>query len=199
MDLANFFSDSFQSKFSRSRKPEELVPQVIQKSKSVTSTAIETDETNELSEKNRIVETEEEKLDKSNRTLFIGNLATSITIKKLKKICSSFGEVDSIRLRSIPIAGTAVDKAGYQNLVRKVCAIKRSFGDQKGSMNAYVVFKDQESVEKAILSNNMVLESRHLRFDHMVPSVLEPRRTVFIGSLPHYVDEEELREHFSKV
>ena len=83
---------------------------------------------------------------KDDFTVFLGNVPKSETVKTLKKYCTQFGEVESVRLRSIPVAGTAVDDAGNQNLVRKVCAISRNFADVKGSFNAYVVFKNKESV-----------------------------------------------------
>lgn len=80
-------------------------------------------------------------------TIFMGNVPKAETVKSLKKYCAQFGEVESVRLRSIPVAGTAVDDAGNQKLVRRVCAISRNFADVKGSFNAYVVFKTKEAVE----------------------------------------------------
>lgn len=80
-------------------------------------------------------------------TVFLGNVPKAETAKTLKKYCVQFGEVESVRLRSIPVAGTAVDDAGNQKLVRRVCAISRNFADVKGSFNAYVVFKTKEAVE----------------------------------------------------
>lgn len=80
-------------------------------------------------------------------TVFMGNVPKAETVKTLKKYCAQFGEVESVRLRSIPVAGTAVDDAGNQKLVRRVCAISRNFADVKGSFNAYVVFKTKEAVE----------------------------------------------------
>jgi nucleolar protein 12 len=84
-------------------------------------------------------------------TVFLGNVPKAETAKTLKKYCSQFGEVESVRLRSIPVAGTAVDDAGNQKLVRRVCAISRNFADVKGSFNAYVVFKTKEAVEGNLL------------------------------------------------
>ena len=80
-------------------------------------------------------------------TVFMGNIPKTETVKTLKKYCTQFGEVESIRLRSVPVAGTAVDDSGNQKLVRKVCAIATNYSDAKGSVNAYVVFKTVEAVE----------------------------------------------------
>lgn len=197
--LADMFSSQGQSMFNRVAKPEEILP--IKK----LSTNIHDESNNsQIYDNNtspneeRHVETEDEKKSKASRTVFVGNIPKAMTSKQVHKLCEQYGEIDSIRLRSVPVSGTAVDEIGNQNLVRKVCAIKRQFGDQKGSMNAYVVYKEEASVEKALGGNNTVVDNRHLRFDRMTPSILEPRRTVFVGSLPHYVDEEDLRTHFAE-
>lgn len=136
---------------------------------------------------------------KNHVTAFFGNVPITETAKSVKKYCSQFGEVDCVRLRSIPVAGTAVDDAGNQNLVRKVCANSRNFMDIKGSFNAYVVFKAEEAVTAALSANNQLWGTRHLRVDRMKPTLFDPKRSVFIGSLPHYTDEEDLRNHFAKV
>jgi RNA recognition motif-containing protein len=71
--------------------------------------------------------------------------------------------------------------------------------DIKGSFNAYVVFKTEEAVTAALSANNQLWGTRHLRVDRMKPTLFDPKRSVFIGSLPHYTDEEDLRNHFAKV
>ena len=136
---------------------------------------------------------------RDHRTVFIGNIQTSETVKSIKKLCQEFGEVESVRLRSVPVAGTAVDEAGNQDLVRKVCANSREFSDTKGSFNAYVVFKKAESVSLALTANNRLVGKRHLRVDKANPTLFDPKLSVFIGSLPHYTDEEHLRGHFAAV
>ena len=74
-----------------------------------------------------------------------------------------------------------VDDAGNQDLVRKVCANAKKFGDQKGSFNAYVVFKDEASVKSALTLNNNLVESRHIRVDKTPPTTYDPKLSVFIG------------------
>jgi len=158
--------------------------------------------------------------DKDARTVFIGNVPISETAKSITRLCTEFGEVESVRLRSVPVAGTAVDEAGNQDLVKKVCANKKDFGTQKGSLNAYVVFKEHGAVPKALAANNRVIGAgskvrkegkdgaeaksslsagRHLRIDLVKPTLFDPKRSVFIGALPHYADEEEVRNHFAAV
>ena len=143
--------------------------------------------------------------DKDKRTVFLGNVPISQTVKSLTKFCSEFGEVESVRLRSLPVAGTAVDEAGNQDLVKKVCAYKKDYGKQKGSLNAYVVFKSVDSVQNALKANNRVmrageeeeieekskaqkgskaLKSRHLRVDVLHPTLFDPFLSVFVGECP---------------
>lgn len=212
MSFNDIFSSTVQSKFERLVKPIEFEQKIIrknsssedeishpkrkrkadhEKNKSSSGNAVEPE--NEEDAARKLKESE----DKSKKTMFAGNLAVSMSIKDIKKLFSQYGEVESVRLRSVPIAGTAVDEAGNQDLVKKVCSIKKNLGTQKGSMNAYIVFKEEESVSKALEANNMFLNNRHLRVDFVTPSILEPKRTVFIGSLHHYVDEEDLRTHFA--
>jgi len=137
--------------------------------------------------------------EKDQRTCFVGNISTATSKKTITKLFKECGEIESLRFRSVPVEGTAVDEDGNQSLVKKVCSNKLKFGDQKGSLNAYVVFKDpSEAVTAVSTMNNRVVDGRHLRVDHCVPSVMDPKRTVFLGSLHFYADEEELREHFAQ-
>ena len=82
--------------------------------------------------------TEQLRQDDEDTTIFVGNIPLSADVKSLKKYFKEFGEIESIRLRSVPIAGAAVDDHGNQDLVKKVCTNSRKFGDQKGSFNAYM-------------------------------------------------------------
>jgi RNA recognition motif-containing protein len=160
---------------------------------------VENPETNEESQSVEPVVTEASKKEKDERTIFVGNIPISCSTDKLSKLFSEYGAIESIRLRSVPVSGAKVDKAGDQDLVRKVCVNNKKFGEQKGSVNAYIVFKDKASVSEALKANNMLLEKRHLRVDTANPSLFDPKRTLFVGGLPFYADEEEIREYFAAV
>lgn len=142
---------------------------------------------------------EEGKNEKDSRTIFVGNIPITETVTSIKTYFGQFGQVESVRLRSVPTAGTAVSEAGNQNLVKKVCVYQGKFGDQKGSFNAYVVFKSAGSVQASLAANNRLMGTRHLRVDSMNPTLFPPKTSVFLGGLPFFTDEEELREHFAKV
>jgi RNA recognition motif-containing protein len=71
------------------------------------------------------------------REVFVGNLPLSTKKPDLEKLFRKFGTVESVRFRSLPVAGTAVDEAGNDKLMKKVCAIKGKFSDAKDSSNAY--------------------------------------------------------------
>lgn len=147
------------------------------------------------------------KEDTSKRTIFAGNIPLTETVKSLTKYFTThYGEVESVRLRSVPIAGVKVEEKGNSNLVKKVCTNARKFGEQKGSFNAYVVFKSATVAAEAVRnqrSNNkggIIMGGRHVRLDTTNPPTLfDPKRSVFLGSLPVFVDEEKVREHFAKV
>jgi nucleolar protein 12 len=134
---------------------------------------------------------------KDSKTLFVGNLPVDQTVKTISAIFKEFGDVESVRLRSVPTAGAKVDQAGNQDLVRKVSINKKMFGDQKGSFNAYVVYQSNEAVSAALAANGRLVGERHIRCDRIPPSLFNQKQSVFVGNLPHYTDEEELRTHFA--
>jgi len=166
------------------------------KSSSATSTAANVAEGGEGGELQHDSDSVKKQLER--RTLFMGNVPISETEKSISKFCSEFGQVESVRLRSVPISGTKVDDAGNQTLVRKVCAQKKLHGDQKGSCNAYVIFANEESVKLALAANNRIIGTRHIRMDTSTPTNYDYRTTVFLGGLPHYADEEEVRAYFAE-
>ena len=158
--------------------------------------------------------------------IFVGNLPLATRPKEIERIFKKFGAVASVRLRSVPIAGTAVDDAGNLNLVKRVCANKQKYSDNKNSVNAYVSFVDgktivnkdtsgepsaeqysssssaENAVRAAIAANGMQFNGHTLRIDVSSPSgkssgLFDPKRSVFLGNLPHRVTEEEVRKHFS--
>lgn len=140
---------------------------------------------------------EESAENRESRTIFVGNVPVTESKKSLNRLFAPCGSIESIRLRSVPIEGVKVQEAGNQKLVRKICVNQKKFGEQKGSFNAYIRFKDEQSVAEALKLNNTILNARHLRVDTSVPSRFEPNRTVFVGNIPYLVDEEELRTHFA--
>lgn len=126
-------------------------------------------------------------------TVFVGNLPISMDEKAVSRFFRECGDIASVRLRSIPVEGTKIDDPGNQNLVKKVCKEQGKIGKQKGSLNAYVVFKEPSSIATALAMNNNVIAGRHIRVDLATPTLFDPSRTLFIGNLPFLADEEELR------
>jgi nucleolar protein 12 len=200
--LRDLFSESEKSRFARTYKAQEVPAEKIQPA---ASTESDTNRKKKDRKRKRDDSDPKESIPinqnraLSTKTLFVGNVPISENVKSITKMFQAYGAVESVRLRSVPIAGAKVDDAGNQDLVRKVCVNSKKFGEQKGSLNAYVVFKEDSSVESALEANNTVVGGRHIRVDRDVPSLFDHRLTLFIGALPHYADEEELREHFAKV
>ena len=71
--------------------------------------------------------------------IFVGNLPLATKTKDVEKLFKGYGAVASVRLRSLPVAGTAVDVAGDHNLMKKICAFRGKLSDAKDSVNAYGV------------------------------------------------------------
>ncbi len=214
--LSSLFSDTSKQLFARSFKPEEFPKMQIEKKNNEELTSdkkvkkkkktkpVDNDESTTLSVTSTdtikpVPVSDANAVNKNDCTLFIGNIPVTETIKSITKFFQEYGVIESVRLRSVPVAGTKVDDAGNQNLVKKVCVNAHKFGEQKGSFNAYVVFKSSDQATAALAANNRLLGTRHLRVDKSTPSLFDTHRTVFLGNLPHYADEEELREYFANV
>lgn len=131
---------------------------------------------------------EEERL-KNERTVFVGNLPVTCKKKKLKSFFKEYGQIESVRFRSVmPAEGT---------LTKKLAAIKRKFHPDQKSINAYVVFKDESSAAKALQRNGaQIAEGFRIRVDIASETTSRDKRSVFVGNLPYKVEEAALEEHF---
>ncbi|GLJ48964.1 hypothetical protein SUGI_1033100 [Cryptomeria japonica] len=136
--------------------------------------------------------------EKLERTVFIGNLPLGFKRKKLIREFSQFGEVESLRLRSVPIVDT--------KLPRKGAILKGKVNDSINSVHAYIVFKDAQSVNAALSRNMTEFSGNHIRVDRALPPrkklkdgnhyIYDTKRTLFVGNLPFDVKDEELYQLF---
>ncbi|KAF0683882.1 Aste57867_24108 [Aphanomyces stellatus] len=136
-------------------------------------------------------------IEKDARTIFIGNVSLEATIADIKKHFLACGKIESVRLRSVPVAGCKVDKNGKQNLVKKVCANKKIFVDGRDSCNAYLVFVDHTSVDAALALNGSEFCSKVIRVDRKTVS-MDAKRSVFVGNVAFTATDDDVRKHFEK-
>ncbi|KAJ0940601.1 putative RNA recognition motif domain, nucleotide-binding alpha-beta plait domain superfamily [Helianthus annuus] len=139
---------------------------------------------------------DEEKL---SRTVFVGNLPLKVKKKALLKEFSQFGEIESVRIRSIPLLD---DKTP-----RKGAVIKKKINDAVDRVNAYIVFKTEDSAQASLSHNMAVVGGNHIHVDRACPPrkklkgenapLYDSKRTVFIGNLPFDVKDEELYQLFT--
>lgn len=123
------------------------------------------------------------------RTLFVGNVSVNVKKKALKKLFLQYGSIETIRFRSF--FGTE------SKCLKKVTLIKKEFHQECKSLNAYIVFKEEDSVGKALVMNGTVLEGLHIRLDRVNNSgSSEAKNALFIGNLPYKITEEALHKHF---
>ncbi|XP_062029527.1 uncharacterized protein LOC133745466 [Rosa rugosa] len=132
------------------------------------------------------------------RTIFVGNLPVKVKKKVLIREFSKFGEVESVRIRSVPIEDTKAP--------RKVAVLTKKLHKKADSVNAYIVFKSEESAQASLSHNMAVVEEHHIRVDRACPprkklkgenaSVYDHTRTVFVGNLPFEVKDEEVYQLF---
>lgn len=138
-------------------------------------------------------------LDKSSRTVFLGNVSNlAIKSKKAKKTLlahvASFlptlppadkpHKIESIRFRSTAYSTSGIPrKAAY--------ARKLVMDETTASTNAYVVFSTALAAQKAPAAlNGTIVLDRHLRVDSVAhPAPVDHTRCVFVGNLD-FVDKE---------
>ncbi|NWT94021.1 RBM34 protein, partial [Urocynchramus pylzowi] len=124
------------------------------------------------------------------RTVFVGNLPVNCTVQVLTSLFKKYGQIQSIRFRSLIPAEDAVSK--------KVAAIKHKLHPNAKSVNAYVVFKEECDAQKALKENGTEIASGfHIRVDTASKiSSHDNKRSVFLGNLPYDICDDAVREHF---
>ncbi|XP_030457237.1 nucleolar protein 12 [Syzygium oleosum] len=135
------------------------------------------------------------------RTVFVGNLPLKIKKKALVKEFSKFGEIESARIRSVPILDTKIPRKG--------AILKKKINEAIDCVNAYVVFKTEESALASLAHNMAEVGGNHIRVDRACPPrkklkgetspSYDNKRTVFVGNLPFDVKDEELYRLFSNI
>ncbi|XP_032540096.1 RNA-binding protein 34 isoform X1 [Chiroxiphia lanceolata] len=124
------------------------------------------------------------------RTVFVGNLPVNCTVQVLKSLFKKYGQIQSIRFRSLIPAEDTISK--------KVAAIKHKLHPNAKFVNAYVVFKEECGAEKALKENGTEIASGfHIRVDTASKtSSHDNKRSVFLGNLPYDILDDAVREHF---
>ncbi|KAI8600695.1 hypothetical protein EDD21DRAFT_306143 [Dissophora ornata] len=127
------------------------------------------------------------------RTAFVGNLAVSSMAKadfrKLKSTFTVHGPVESIRFRSIAFS---------ELLPRKIAFITGKLHPERDIVNAYIVYKNKESVAKAVAAlNGQLFFNKHIRVDTVDGDKKhQPKKSVFVGNLSFDAQEEDLWNFF---
>ncbi|NXC87914.1 RBM34 protein, partial [Cercotrichas coryphoeus] len=136
------------------------------------------------------------------RTVFVGNLPVSCTAKVLKSLFMKYGQIQSIRFRSLIPADDTVSK--------KVAAIKHKMHPNAKFINAYVVFKEESDAQKALEDNayftfafdhkrngTEIADGFHIRVDTASKTGShDNKRSVFLGNLSYDIRDDAVREHF---
>ncbi|KAF3919746.1 hypothetical protein ABW20_dc0107796 [Dactylellina cionopaga] len=137
---------------------------------------------------------QEQEFDKANRTVFVGNLPSTVISEKaeykaLKAALKAHGIVSSVRFRSIAFS---------DQIPRKAAFITKALHVDQNNVNAYIVFKTVEGARSSLKLNGTVILNHHIRVDSVAhPSKNDSRRCVFVGNLDFEAAEESLWRHFS--
>merc|ERR1712137_446840 len=129
--------------------------------------------------------------ERDQRTLFLGNLPTNTKKKDLRALCATYGKIESLRFRSVPVASPKLPK--------KVSFITKQFSEKLDDLHAYVVFVTAAEAAAAQALNGSVFRERHLRADVAANEhkKLDNDCSVFVGNLSYDVTDEALWNHFT--
>jgi len=129
--------------------------------------------------------------ERDQRTLFLGNLPTNTKKKDLRALCATYGKIESIRFRSVPVASPKLPK--------KVALITKQFSEKLDDLHAYVVFVTAAEATAAQALNGHVFRERHIRADVAANQhkKLDNDCSVFVGNLAYDVTDEALWSHFA--
>ncbi|TFK08539.1 RNA-binding protein 34 [Platysternon megacephalum] len=157
--------------------------------KSLASSANEID-IKQCKKKSQINEAEE--MLKNQRTVFVGNLPISCTVQMLKSFFKEYGQIESIRFRSLVPAEDTLSK--------KLAAIKHKIHPNMKYINAYVVFKEEGAATKALKRNGtQIANGFHIRVDLASKATShDNKRSIFVGNLSYEIEDDTVREHFSE-
>ncbi|NXI29740.1 RBM34 protein, partial [Sterrhoptilus dennistouni] len=122
------------------------------------------------------------------RTVFVGNLPVSCTGQVLKSLFKKYGQIQSIRFRSLQDLSSNVSFSLSRHKVHPNAKF----------INAYVVFKEECDAQKALKENGTEIASGfHIRVDTASKtSSHDNKRSVFLGNLPYDIRDDAVREHF---
>jgi nucleolar protein 12 len=141
------------------------------------------------------------------RTIFVGNIPSSAKKKALTTLFQTYGTIESIRFRSVPLKKDVI-------LPRKAAVASGAVDPTRGSAHAYIIFKDIESAQNAVKKQNMKeWLGQHLRVD--IAAIASKKsttggdkaeksadvkydhtRSVFVGNLHLEAKDEELIRFF---
>jgi RNA recognition motif-containing protein len=149
-----------------------------------------------------IAESSAESEDKMERTVFVGGVPLAdegrlINPKTIKGFFRDCGEVESVRLRSLPVENPVLPK--------KAAIAMGKINGKRETCNAYVVFKSKDSVAAALRKDGASFgdEGYRIRVDGAKPpgeggKTHNVRLSVFVGNVPFNAEEEALRSHFNQ-
>lgn len=153
-------------------------------------------------------EDKEAEAEKLTRTVFVGNIPAKTDRRQIQSKFASFGPVDSVRIRSVAAANPKMPQKGAVITGQIDTAVR-------DSVNAYVVFKQVPSAERALAANGELMFDRHVRIDAArppavavyaaaasgdaaAPTKYDTKRCVFVGNLPYDAQEEAVWAHFEQ-
>lgn len=131
------------------------------------------------------------------RTIFVGNISNVTTRKEVKGIFKDCGAIESVRIRCQMLTPPTETGKAIGRAIRVLRGDLRK--DEKSTATAYVLFREESSIPKALEKNSLVFNGRHIvvtsldREDAAYP----PETSIFLGNVAYDTTEEEVWDYFA--
>lgn len=127
--------------------------------------------------------------ERNNRTVFVGNVPVNSKEKELQKIFSKYGEIESLRFRSLSRANPKISK--------RAAFAKKEFHEERDTCNIYIVFKEAADALKSLVHNGQTIGGSIVRVDLAGNSKKNDNaNSVFVGNLNFKAKEDDVRTFF---
>lgn len=135
--------------------------------------------------------------DEDNRTVFVGNISNTTERKDVKSIFKDCGEIESVRIRCLVLDEHSEKDKKVGRAIRVLRGELKK--DERASAAAYVLFRNKESVEKALEKNSILFNGHHIVVTRvgMEDSAYPPETSIFLGNVAYDTTEEDIWNFFA--
>lgn len=127
--------------------------------------------------------------EKEARTIFIGNVPIQCKKEEMRTFFKKYGTIESVRFRCAARKDLSLPK--------KAAFLMKQIHPKAAQMVCYIVFKEEDSVAKAVVENGSLFKEHHIRVDFVAkPAEKVEKNAIFVGNVPFAAKDDDLWKIF---